>query len=553
MRSLLRLAILTILAPTAAAQEVLVGTWEGDLTDGAKSVRTALHLALDADGNLTGTCDSPDQGVFGLALGDVALDAGRFAFRVPDTGGSWEGRLEDERLVGTWHQRGAALDLVLERGEPDPLVGTWEGVGDFGALKLRIVVHLGTRSDGSLGASLVSPDQSPAHVPVTKVTIGEDGALRLEIPSIGARYDGLPNDEATRIAGHLFQGGGQFPLDLAKVGAPAPRRRPQMPEPPFPYRAIDVTFENPAAGNHLAGTLTRPEEGGPFAAVVLITGSGQQNRDEELFGHRPFLVLADHLTRAGIAVLRVDDRGVGGSTGDVAGATSEDFAMDVSAAIDFLRTREDIRADRIGLLGHSEGGLIAPLVATRRDDVAFLVLLAGPGIPGDQILYLQAALLARAAGAPEAAIEANRASQERLFEVLRTVEDADERRAKLRAILLESGEEALAQLGQIGSPWFRFFVRHDPAPVLRRVTCPVLALNGALDLQVPATENLQAIAEALEAAGNTGFHVTEYPGLNHLFQHARTGAVTEYGEIEETMSPEVLDDIARWIVARTGS
>jgi pimeloyl-ACP methyl ester carboxylesterase len=546
------------LVSTVAAQESLVGHWEGDITDGARAIRTSLHLALDEEGALSGTCDSPDQGVFGLALAELSFDEPELSFRVPDTNGAWDGRLaEDGRLVGTWRQRGAELELDLERVEPDPLVGTWEGVGDFGSLKLRLVFHVGTRSDGSLGASLVSPDQSPAHVPASRVAVGEDGLLHIEIPTIGASYEGRPDDAAMRIEGHLSQAGGRFPLDLDRAGVPAPLRRPQTPEPPFPYRALEVTFENPAAGNRLAGTLTLPGEGGPFPAVVLITGSGQQNRDEELFGHRPFLVIADALTRAGIAVLRCDDRGVGGSTGDVAGATSEDFAGDVSAAIDFLRTRAEIRADRIGLLGHSEGGLIAPLVATRRDDVAFLVLLAGPGIPGDEILYLQAALLARAAGSPEPAIEANRLLQERLFSVLRTVDDPAEARAKLHEILVGARSEGASQdaalqaeLAKVSSPWFRFFVRHDPAPVLRHVTCPVLALNGDLDLQVPARENLQAIAEALEAAGNTDFRVVEYPGLNHLFQHATLGSVSEYAEIEETISPEVLRDITAWILER---
>jgi fermentation-respiration switch protein FrsA (DUF1100 family) len=262
-------------------------------------------------------------------------------------------------------------------------------------------------------------------------------------------------------------------------------------------------------------------------------------------------VLADHLTRAGIAVLRVDDRGVGGSTGDVASATSLDFASDVSAGVDFLRTRAEVRADRIGLAGHSEGGLIAPLVATRRDDVAFLVLLAGPGLRGDELLYLQSALIARAAGADELAIETQRAMLEQAFAILREEEDLAAARPKLEEVLRATlGDAAGPELAQLATPWFRFFVVHDPASVLREVRCPVLALNGARDLQVAFDENLAAIAAALEAGGNPDFEVKRYPGLNHLFQPCETGAPSEYSAIEITFSEEVLADMAAWILAR---
>jgi len=552
MRPALRSALLPallVLASPLRAQEALAGTWEGLLDEGGASIRTVLHLALDAEGRLAGTVDSPEQDAFGLEVADLLLAGDALAFRVPETQGAWEGHLEEGRLVGTWRQRGAELELVLERVEVDPLVGTWEGVGDFGPLRLRIRFHVGTREDGSLGASLVSPDQSPAHVPVASVEVGEDGTVRFDIPSLGASYEGRVDDAAARIEGRFSQSGASFPLDLASIGVPVARKRPQTPEPPFPYREEEVSYPNPAAGNRLAGTLTLPEQGAPFPAVILISGSGQQDRNEEIFGHKPFLVLADRLTRAGIAVLRVDDRGVGGSTGDVAGATSEDFAGDVAAGIDFLSARDDVRADRIGLVGHSEGGLIAPLVATRRDDVAFVVLLAGPGVSGAEILFDQAELLARAAGATDAFVEGNRAQQERIFAILRETADPALARQRLREVL-DDDAAALAQLDQVASPWFRYFVLHDPAPILRELACPVLALNGELDLQVPCERNLAAIRAALEAGGNPDFEVRAYPGLNHLFQHAATGAVAEYGEIEETIAPQALDDVTNWIRAR---
>jgi len=532
----------------------LLGTWAGGIHTGGRSVRTVLRFALDASGGLGGTMDSPDQSAFGLAVSDVELDGEALSFRVPDTQGSWRGRFETsaDRLVGVWSQRGAELELVFDREEPEPLAGTWEGVGAFGALRLRIRFHVGTKSDGTLGADLVSPDQSQTHVPVSAVEVREDGTVVFDVASLGARFEGVPDEGRTCIEGRFFQSGSAFPLVLERMGAVPVLRRPQTPEPPFPYRAEDVSYDNPAAGNRLAGTLTLPSEGGPFAAVLLITGSGQQDRNEEIFGHKPFLVLADWLTRAGIAVLRVDDRGVGGSTGEVLRATSADFATDVSAGIDWLKTREDVRADRIGLIGHSEGGLIAPMVAAERDDVAFLVLLAGPGLRGDEVLLRQAALLARAGGAPEAGIAANRAMQEKLFAILHEESDPAEARARLREVLVSTlGEKgAQAELQQVASPWFRFFVNHDPAPVLREVRCPVLALNGAKDLQVPAEEDLAAIGAALEEGGNPDHTEKAYPGLNHLFQPCTTGAVKEYAEIETTMSEDVLRDLTAWVLER---
>jgi len=554
MNASLHLASCLLLASLPTAEQSLVGSWEGTIESAGTPLRTVLHLELDSEGRLMGTLDSPEQNGFGFGVAEVVHSGVSLSFQVPDTHGAWAGRFDPDsgRLIGTWKQRGAELPLEFERVEVDPLVGTWQGVGDFGAVKLRLVFHVGTRIDGTLGASLVSPDQSPAFVPVSRVERGEDGSLRLEIASIGATFEGTPDAAAMRIEGHLLQGGGRFALVLEKSRAPTAPNRPQTPRPPFPYRVEEVSYANPRAGNRLAGSLTLPPEGGPFPALLLITGSGSQNRDEELFGHKPFAVLADHLTRDGLAVLRVDDRGVGGSSGDVASATSADFATDVAAGVEFLHSRPDIRADRIGLLGHSEGGLIGPLVAVERGDIAFLVLLAGPGIRGDELLYLQAALLARAAGASEEAVAENRRLQERLFAVLLGDSDLAQARSQIEEILRGTGSEDVeASLRQIASPWFRFFVREDPAATLRRVRCPVLALNGALDLQVPARENLDAIAAALEAGGNPDYQVKEYPGLNHLFQHAQKGTVAEYAELEETLAPEVLADIAAWIRART--
>ncbi len=313
-------------------------------------------------------------------------------------------------------------------------------------------------------------------------------------------------------------------------------------------------YDNKSAGNKLAGTLTIPSGKGPFPAVVLITGSGPQDRDESLMGHKPFLVLSDYLTRKGIAVLRVDDRGVAKSTGDFATATTADFATDTEAGIAYLQTRPEVDAKKIGLIGHSEGGVIAPMIAARNHDVAFIVMLAGSGVPGDQIIVAQTELIIEASGqSHEEAMKAGAKQRERL-DLIKQNSDQASLEKQLREKL--AGEVSEANIGvairQLSSPWLRYFINYDPAIALGKVTCPVLALNGGKDLQVPPSQNLPAIKKALQAAGNKDYETDELPGLNHLFQTAKTGSPSEYAQIEETMSPVVLEKIASWILRRSG-
>jgi pimeloyl-ACP methyl ester carboxylesterase len=300
---------------------------------------------------------------------------------------------------------------------------------------------------------------------------------------------------------------------------------------------------------------------------MLITGSGQQDRDEEVLGHRPFLLIADYLTRRGIVVLRVDDRGVGKTTGGkLAEATTEDFMEDALACIAFLRGRKEIAAKQIGLIGHSEGGLIAPMAAVRSPDVAFIVLLAGPGLPGDEINLLQGELELKAAKAPKEAFESQRRLQKGMIAVLKAEKNAAVAQKKIIEFLEremarlpeKEKEEAAKQMGalagqlkQLTSPWFRFFISYDPRPTLQKVNCPVLALNGERDMQVPPKENLPEIEKALRAGGNKDFTTKELPKLNHLFQHCQTGTVEEYTKIEETFDPKTLELIGDWIGART--
>jgi pimeloyl-ACP methyl ester carboxylesterase len=297
----------------------------------------------------------------------------------------------------------------------------------------------------------------------------------------------------------------------------------------------------------------------------MLTGSGPQDRDETIFNHKPFLVIADHLTRQGIAVLRVDDRGVGGSTGDVMKATVDDNVQDVLAGLAFLKERKEINPTKIGLIGHSEGGMLAPLVATRSKDVAFLVLLAGTGLPGDEILYLQGQTILKAMGVKGDALKKQRTMQELLFSVVKQEPDNDkvlklvkERMEEMKKTLspLELLQFAMqqkaleAQVKTITTPWFRSFLAYDPRPALRKLQAPVLALVGEKDVQVPPKENLEAMENALTEGGHKDHTLKELAGLNHLFQTAKTGAITEYGQIEETFSPAVLTLMSEWILKR---
>jgi pimeloyl-ACP methyl ester carboxylesterase len=456
-----------------------------------------------------------------------------------------------------------AAAQVQRAAAPPAVAGDWQGTLELPNARLRIVFHITGAGEG-LTATLDSPDQGAYGIPAGTVRFTGD-SLTIEVPAIMGRYAGALRGDT--IVGTWYQGTASLPLSLTRTDGAAPQpNRPQHPQPPFPYEAIDVSFPGEQPGVTLAGTLTRPKGEGRFPAVVLISGSGPQDRDETIFAHKPFLVLADHLTRRGIAVLRYDDRGVGGSTGDFSSATTADFASDARAAIRYLRTRSDIDPDRIGLLGHSEGGIVAPIAANGPEPVAFVVLLAAPGIPLDELLPIQAERIARASGVDDATAARIRAGNQRLFAILRETSDptaaAERLRVALRAMLdslppaqralIGGGEDAVVaqQVAMLTTPWMRFLVGYDPTRDLRRLKVPVLALNGGLDLQVPPDVNLPPIQRALQEAGNPDVEVHELPGLNHLFQPARTGAPAEYGAIETTIAPEALQRIGDWIERR---
>jgi uncharacterized protein len=550
--------------------------WEGKLkVQPDFEIRLVVRASANDGAATVATLDSPDEALSGLRLTSVVIDASRLAFELKVTDAKFEGKMNAAKTeaTGTWTQRGASLPLTFVKKDkvaPVPIaVGKeqlWEGKLSVGAVKIRLVLHVQKTEDGGFAGKLDSPDQGANGLHVNTVTLDET-KLAFELKMINATYEGKLSADKNEAVGTFTQAGIKLPLSLKKIDKMTVLRRPQTPKPPFPYKIEELKYRNEPVGITLAGTLTVPEGRGPFPAVILISGSGAQDRDETLFEHKPFLVLADTLTRRGVAVLRVDDRGVGGSSGSVSKSTSDDFAGDVLAGIAFLKSRPDINARKIGLMGHSEGGIIAPMVAARSSDVAFIVMLAGTGFPGDEIMVMQARLIAKAMGVSEKELDKQRDMQKRLFAIMRTETDPKKAgpamREELKKVLSElSPEERKAagnvdtlaenEIKKVESPWFRFFLSFDPRPTLERVHCPVLALNGEKDLQVPPKEDLAEIAKALKKGGNTRVTTKELPGLNHLFQTCKTGAVSEYGEIEETIAPLALKVIGDWVVEVVG-
>jgi uncharacterized protein len=454
----------------------------------------------------------------------------------------------------------ALLILLSFVAKSQDITGAWNGklkIND--KAQLRLVLNISKDGEG-YKSTLDSPDQGAKGIPVSKTTF--DGSkLFVEISVAKIEYAAELKDN--KFVGNFKQGGMELPLELEKgnVIIEAPKR-PQEPQKPYPYYAEDVNFENAKDKITLAGTLTLPKKEGVFPAVILISGSGRQNRDEELLGHKPFLVISDYLTRNGIAVLRYDDRGVGQSKGDFKTATSADFANDVEAAVAYLKTRKEV--GKIGLIGHSEGGLIAPMVAANNKNVGFIVLLAGTGIRGDKLLLMQQELIARAGGESEKEIELTKKHNSAIFDMIVNTNDEEKLKKDLNLYLTEmlktnpdmkpkdmkEQEFIDSQIKEIMGVWMKYFLRYDPATNLVKVKCPVLAVNGEKDLQVPAKENLEAIEKLVKSAGNQDVTVKAYPSLNHLFQESKTGSPIEYPTIEQTFSPLVMEDCLKWIKSK---
>jgi uncharacterized protein len=444
--------------------------------------------------------------------------------------------------------------LSSSYGFGQDISGQWNGALKIqNSLTLRLIFHI-TETEEGYAATMDSPDQNSFGNAITSVTL-DSGTMRIKIDEIRASYTGTYEEGA--FIGKFSQGGQSFPLHLSREAISKETVvRPQEPVAPYPYRVEEVLFPGGEEGVELAGTLTLPHGEGPFPVVVLISGSGPQNRDEEFMKHKPFLVLADHLTRNGIGVLRYDDRGYAGSTGNYAEAISLDFADDAQAALSFLKQRPE--TGKLGLAGHSEGGLVAPIVASRTQEVDFIILLAGPGVTGKKILLQQIEAMGNVSGLSPEQIRDELTSTNELFNLMEGNHDDSELPIILRQYLEENipmaeirgtpkNEFIDMQVSQMTRPWFRYFISHDPNIYLKQVKCPVLAINGSKDVQVTAS-NLAPIAESVRAGGNTDITLHELNGLNHLFQECSTGAMSEYADITQTFSPHALNLISDWIL-----
>ena len=561
-------------APYALGQESAT-TWGGTLN--ANGVELRLQVRIDRAGDaLTGELTSLDQGNAKLALADITFSETELTFTVSQIAARFSGKLTENGTVATgeYTQGGARLALTLTRtdahnlGATERLREAWFGKLSMGVLKPVMQFRIVDLADGTTKAYFDS---------ITEGRTGFDGTwsregdkLTFDIPAIRLSFTGTLNEAGDLAQGSWRQGGRELPLALERSeteyrNAKIWENRPQRPRPPFPYDVEEVRFDNAADEITLAGTLTIPAGDRRHPAVVLISGSGPQDRDEFFMEHRPFLVLADYLTRNGIAVLRYDDRGTAQSTGRYAGATIEAFARDASAAVEFLKSHGRIDERRIGLAGHSEGGVVAPIVANARDDVAFVVLMAGTAVDGRTVLLSQSEAMLRASNmAEESEIELAQAISSAM---IGTVMDGtpgadltDEIMGAVEAVIATIPEaqretagaairgQARGEIERLQSDWMRHFLSYDPAPALRELDVPVLAIIGTKDLQVIPDVNVPAMRAAL--ARNENAMLIELNGLNHLFQTAETGSIAEYVEIDETINAAALNAVTEWITSR---
>jgi pimeloyl-ACP methyl ester carboxylesterase len=556
----------------ATQPPTVVGTYAGTLQAGEARLHLVIHLTKNAKGSLEATLDSLDQSVYAIAATGVSLSGSTFKLDVVSVGAHYEGKFSADRksIEGTWSQGDATLPLIFRRHAANavslkpkdaifPVEGTWQSALETHGMRLRLQLHVSHDTDGELIGSLDSLDQSVTGLPATNLAL-EGIGFHFEVPAVAGTFEGKFDAAKNTLNGNWSQTGADSTLEFKRSDEPLTLRRPQTPLEPYPYSAESISFPNPAAGIDLAGTFTLPKGAGPFPSALLIAGSGPEDRDESMAGHKPFLVLADYLTRNGFAVLRYDKRGIGGSTGSVDRSTTLDLAADAQAAVAYLKSRKDIDPKKIGLIGHSEGAMIAPYLAIHSQDIAWLVLLAPPATNGESTLINQSAMIGEVGGLSAPQLLASLTFDRAAYEVVRNEKDSAAIAEKVKALVKESGLDAAlpptvleTQLRMLTSRWFRFFLDYGPVPVLQTLKTPTLALYGQKDLQVPVKFNLVPFKKALEDAGNKDFEVRELPDLNHLFQHAFSGSPAEYQASEETFSPEALQIISEWILHHPSS
>ncbi len=572
----LLVVLLTVASSARAGQaEELTGRWGGaiDLPTG-QSLQFFVTFEQRPAGELAAELDIPSQGVadFPLVAVDVS-EEGVVTFAAAQFNAVWTGELAaaGDAIAGRFEQAGQTMPFTMAPAAEDadeapareapPDAVRWGGAAQIGGMPLGIEIAIDDDENEGPSAWLTIPMQGIRQAPLKDVQLGEK-RLFFRFEPEGAPFDAVFEllVDGERATGAIRQAGQTFPLELQRLekGERADvLPRPQHPKPPFPYEAREIAFENADAGVMLAGTLTIPEGQGPHPAVILLTGSGPQDRDETLAGHKPFLVIADHLTRRGIAVLRYDDRGVGGSSGSTLDSTVEDFAADALAAAAWLREQSEVDGARIGLIGHSEGGAVAAEAATRASErVACVVSLAGMAETGGETLLRQLPMMLRAGGVDEDVVTTQSAAQKRLVEAIGGGE-SDER---VRAVLVELMEMQLgdtphdaavnAQLDMLTSQWMRHLINYDPRNAFAQVRAPILAINGEIDRQVDPAANLSVIWAAAQRGGNDDVTTIILPGLNHLLQDAETGGMDEYAQIEQTIAPVALEVMTEWLRER---
>ncbi len=443
--------------------------------------------------------------------------------------------------------------LSCAKTDKNTELGLWQSKLQFPGLEVRLVIEISQADDGELICTMVLPDQSDKKHPADEVNL-KNSDLRLAFHNINGSFDGRFDASCREITGKWSQNGRTHDLVFKRVTQITQPVRPQTPQPPFSYDVSEVVFSNDSA--HLAGTLTSPQGAGPYPAVLLISGGGAQDRDATILRHKPFWVLADYLTRNGIAVLRVDDRGAGKSKGNRSQATSEDYAKDALAGVEYLKSQVRIDAQKIGLIGHSEGGMIATLTAAKSPDVAFIIMLGSPGLPGREYQIQYEESTGKSLGLPPKIIESKRELQEKVISLIEQETDISLLEQKLRKLLKDKNpgmpaERIEAGVKRFSSPWFRFSLQYNPAQALEKINCPVLALFGEKDVQVPPAGNAEAMRRILAKSNNPASAVEILPNLNHFLQTCETGSPVEYGKLEETLSPKAMGKIKDWILDLT--
>ena len=545
--------------------------WMGTLDTGLGKLRLKLAIAKDGD-SYSAVMYSVDQGNAKMALDSFSLQDGVVKFAAKKFQMSYEGKVTDDgdSITGKFTQLGRTFALNFEKTSADAKwkhTESWTGLMKAGAQEFDFQIRIFESEAGKLKGKLDSFSESVFDLPIDYSM--NDGVMEFKVLISNATYKGTRSDNGNEVSGHWMQRGNKLALNFKKIAIKETRKpvppRPQTPKAPFPYDSKDVSYDNKKDKVKLAGTLTTPKGKGPFPAVILISGSGAQDRDSTIFHHKSFFVIADALTRKGVAVLRYDERGVGKSSGDIGSANSLDLARDVEAGIAFLKQHEKIDAGKIGLIGHSEGGYIAPMIAARNKSVAYIVMMAGPGVPGKQIVLNQSRLIMEAMGLKKEDIDQNVGFSKALLGVLEEKPPVGELKERLEkrfdsylATLPDDVQKKLGDLSeqkqsisQMSSNWFLFFANHDPRNDLRKVKCPVLVINGTKDLQVDPDLNLPEIEKALKQAKNEDVTIKRLENLNHLFQKSKTGRVDEYAKLTETFNKDALKLIVDWVREKT--